>query len=110
MFMLTAPGREAIAAGTLQSWAAAGGGEPPVLHIDPTPRQAPAISRIMGGWRSLLERAAAESTDGHWLCFEDDLHFAPGFMARIAAWPPLVDGRLRAFGSFFNPGVLPAAS
>jgi hypothetical protein len=69
--------------------------QPPIAH---------GLNRIMGGWRSLLERAVGEPS-GHVLLFEDDLGFVQGFREKMESWAPLRDGRLCAFGSFFNPGV-----
>ena len=87
-YMLTAAGREEILAGTLARWAAAGGGEAPAIHYDPTPRGRTAISRIMGGWRSLLKHAAWKSGSKYVLLLEDDLDFVPGFRERMAGWKP----------------------
>ena len=106
--MLTAPGREDILAGTLARWTAAGCGGAPVIQCDPGPRAGHGLGRIMAAWRWFL-RIAAESPAAHTLLMEDDLDLAPRFPQRAAAWGPLGEGRVGAFGFFFNPGVPVAA-
>ena len=106
--LLTAPGREAILAGTLASWDAADWGVRPVIHRDEG-RAATAAERIPAAWCAMLRAALAAGAGAHLLLLEDDLAFHPRLAARLAAWEPLRAGAVATFASLYNPGIRPLA-
>ena len=108
VFLLSAAGREPILAETLRCWHAATGAPAPAVYLDPA-RTGHPLTRMLAAYRGLLAAALAASAAPHLLLLEDDLDFAPGFLARLAAWPPWQNGALASFATLFNPGLAPLA-
>ncbi len=108
LHLLSAPGREAILAGTLASWAATDWGETrPRLHFD-TATAGPAHERIPAAWLAMLRAALAADDAPHLLLLEDDLDFAHHLRHALLHWPPLTTGTIATFASLYDPG-LPAS-
>jgi hypothetical protein len=102
--LLTAPGREAILAGTLGSWDDTDWPARPVIHLDRGRADTPAQQRIPAAWGAMLRAALDAGEPGpHLLLCEDDLAFARHLRAALLAWPPLREGRLVTFGSLYDP-------
>ncbi len=108
LHLLSAPGREAVLAGTLASWAATDWGETrPRLHLDAA-TTGPAHARIPAAWLAMLRAALADADADHaphLLLLEDDLAFHPRLRAALLGWPPLHEGRIATLASLYNPGL-----
>lgn len=108
LHLLSAPGREAILAGTLASWAGTDFGETrPRLHLDTATSGHPS-QRIPAAWHAMLRAALAADRLPYLLLLEDDLAFVRQLRAALLRWPPLCHGGIATFASLYDPG-LPAS-
>lgn len=107
LWLLTAPRRARILAGTLRSFQLSDC-PPPNVFTDPGGPPMPPLQRMVRAFRALLT-AAVEASSAPWLlCCEDDIAVSPRLWQNLHAWPPLRRGRIRTFASLYNPS-LPSA-
>ena len=96
LWLLTAPGRARILAGTLRSFAQSDC-PPPRVFTDPGGPPVPPLQRLVRAFHAMLTAAVAATTTPWLLCCEDDIAVSHHLLHNLSAWPPLRTGSLCTF-------------